>query len=104
MYKIVTVPDAHECGAPWWFPETFPKVITYVEKHNPGYRFVQLVNKAENGRFREFIVLKEIESTPIQTVIHMLQGMSEENRVEVFSNFCQNCGTTKLPCHCENDE
>jgi hypothetical protein len=47
---------------------------------------------------------KNSHSSGIEDAIEMLRGMSEEDRLEVMSNFCRHCGTEHLPCYCSNDE
>lgn len=37
-------------------------------------------------------------------IMHHLKDLSEDERVEVFSNFCMHCGSDNPSCQCWNDE
>jgi hypothetical protein len=39
-----------------------------------------------------------------KAIKHLLTLCTEEERLEVFGEYCKWCGTDKLPCHCNNDE
>jgi hypothetical protein len=36
--------------------------------------------------------------------VNALCGLTKPARLEVMAFFCRGCGTTELPCHCQNDE
>lgn len=47
----------------------------------------------ENGREQK------LEAIKVQ-----LDVLSDEDRLELFSNYCRHCGTSELGCQCWNDE
>ena len=47
----------------------------------------------ENGREKRLEVIKV-----------QLDVLSDEDRLELFSNYCKHCGTKNLGCQCWNDE
>jgi len=42
--------------------------------------------------------------TSVAIIANNLFNLSEEERLEVFSYFCKECGTSDLPCYCWRDE
>lgn len=42
--------------------------------------------------------------TTLALAINTADLLTDAERVELFSRYCQECGTKDLPCHCWNDE
>ena len=40
----------------------------------------------------------------VDDIVKALMALTEDQRVEVFSNFCRNCGIDDPRCQCWNDE
>jgi hypothetical protein len=40
----------------------------------------------------------------IKKIKEKLNALSDEERLELFSNYCHGCGTKELPCYCTRDE
>jgi hypothetical protein len=40
----------------------------------------------------------------IEHIVGLLLLLSDEDRLEVFGEFCRNCGTADPRCQCGNDE
>lgn len=34
----------------------------------------------------------------------MLDVLSDDERIELFSHYCVHCGSKDIPCYCSNDE
>jgi len=37
-------------------------------------------------------------------IIRLLNQYTDEERMDMFGNFCRSCGSKFIPCHCWNDE
>lgn len=40
----------------------------------------------------------------VNAINSLLQLLTDDERLDVFSNYCRNCGTTNLPCSCSRDD
>lgn len=40
----------------------------------------------------------------VAQAVAMLEQLNEDQRLEVFRNFCVHCGKDDLPCYCMRDE
>jgi len=40
----------------------------------------------------------------IATIHHLLSLLSDEERLDVFREYCTSCGTKELPCYCRRDD
>jgi hypothetical protein len=40
----------------------------------------------------------------VPLIIKLMQSLTDEHRLEVFSCFCKYCGTEQPRCQCWNDE
>lgn len=44
------------------------------------------------------------EFQPVDYLKALVDKLTDEQRVDLFSHYCHHCGTKQLPCHCMNDE
>ena len=58
-YISVSVPSVQDCGYAWWTPKGALKVISFLEKEQPEYEFVQIVTSPGNGGYKEFAIMKK---------------------------------------------
>jgi hypothetical protein len=47
----------------------------------------------QNGKVQIDLDLKQV-----------IDSLTSEQRLELFSNYCKFCGSDILPCHCHNDD
>lgn len=40
----------------------------------------------------------------VMSAANAVAALSDEERLDLFSDYCRGCGTANLPCHCQNDE
>ncbi|MBK8184840.1 MAG: hypothetical protein IPK63_18935 [Candidatus Competibacteraceae bacterium] len=40
----------------------------------------------------------------VETIVALMQRMTDEERMDVMSEFCRHCGDTNPCCQCWNDE
>lgn len=46
----------------------------------------------------------ELTTSPAEFIVFIMKYMSEDERLEVFSHFCKECGSENPACQCWNDE
>jgi len=48
--------------------------------------------------------LKPSHNTPSKEIIRLLNSISEDSRMDIFAEFCTECGSNNPRCQCWNDE
>lgn len=43
------------------------------------------------------------ERTDVQKAVHLLNGLTADQRVDVFGHYCKHCGDTDPRCRCWDD-
>lgn len=43
-------------------------------------------------------------NTVFDAIEYLLIECTPDERIDLFSDYCKNCGTDKLPCYCNRDE
>jgi len=68
----------------------------------------------EERKMKKVSIIIKIDTSNAQTnkaftsvfdaIEYLLGQCTEDERLDLFSDYCKYCGTDKLPCHCNNDE
>ena len=48
--------------------------------------------------------VNKVYTTVFDAIEYLLAQCTEDERLDLFSDYCKYCGTDKLPCYCNNDE
>lgn len=87
----------------WW--KYKPNMIHYKPKENElvdiAYRYHTKNNK-NNNQSNDFDYLKEI--TKPSNIKILLDGLTDDERYELLSNYCKYCGSHDNGCQCWNDD
>lgn len=86
--------------------------IEYVDKlfaalMSAGMFDLYMSAEPERGQDRKETLdtqLRRLRSEYPERLKSMIDNLSDDERVFLFSNYCRGCGTKSHPCHCLNDE
>jgi len=65
---------------------------------------ITLAITTEEGTKRQDFVLKKPELRVVKTALELLKEMTDEERLDLFHEFCVHCGGTSKPCTCWRDD
>lgn len=85
--------------------ETFRRNSDKLHQNESAIRLTHLPTETiiECSKYRSYH--QNLENCYLRlNILLNLQKVSEEERIEVFNNFCTHCGTEQLPCYCMRDD